>query len=87
MLVSYSASPVLGVVLDAVPDAAPINGGSLLFLAAVAVAGLAAFVSQNFEPNPNARVSLGLEAASPSSPTVRIMWYGGGRAATRSTRV
>ena len=50
---SYSASPVLGVVLDAVPDAAPINGGSLLFLAAVAVAGLAAFVSQNFEPNPD----------------------------------
>ena len=42
-----------GVVLDAVPDASPINGGSLLLLAAVAVAGLAAFVSQNFEPNPN----------------------------------
>ena len=53
MLGSYSASPVLGVVLDAVPDASPINAGSLLLLAAVAVAGLAAFVSQNFEPNPN----------------------------------
>ena len=55
-----------GVVLDAVPDASPINAGSLFVLAAVAVAGLAAFVSQNFEPNPNARVSLGLEAASPA---------------------
>ena len=42
-----------GVVLDAVPDASPINGGSLFVLAAVAVAGFAAFVSQNFEPNPN----------------------------------
>ena len=42
-----------GVVFDAVPDASPINAGSLLLLAAVAVAGLAAFVSQNFEPNPN----------------------------------
>ena len=42
-----------GVVLDAVPDASPINAGSLLLLAAVAVAGFAAFVSQNFEPNPN----------------------------------
>jgi hypothetical protein len=42
-----------GVVLDAVPDAAPINAGSLFVLAAVAVAGFAAFVSQNFEPNPN----------------------------------
>ena len=42
-----------GVVLDAVPDAAPINAGSLFVLAAIAVAGLAAFVSQNFEPNPN----------------------------------
>ena len=55
-----------GVVLDAVPDASPINAGSLFVLAAIAVAGLAAFVSQNFEPNPNARVSLGLEAASPA---------------------
>ncbi|CAH0375892.1 unnamed protein product [Pelagomonas calceolata] len=42
-----------GVVLDAVPDASPINAGSLLLLAAVAVAGVAAFVSQNFEPNPD----------------------------------
>ena len=42
-----------GVVFDAVPDASPINGGSLLLLAAVAVAGFAAFVSQNFEPNPD----------------------------------
>ena len=42
-----------GVVLDAVPDASPINAGSLLLLAAIAVAGFAAFVSQNFEPNPN----------------------------------
>ena len=42
-----------GVVLDAVPDASPINGGSLLLLAAVAVAGFAAFVSQNFEPSPD----------------------------------
>ena len=42
-----------GVVLDAVPDASPINGGSLFVLAAIAVAGLAAFVSQNFEPNPD----------------------------------
>ena len=42
-----------GVVFDAVPDASPINGGSLFVLAAVAVAGFAAFVSQNFEPNPN----------------------------------
>ncbi len=42
-----------GVVFDAVPDASPINGGSLLLLAAVAVAGFAAVVSQNFEPNPN----------------------------------
>ena len=48
------------------PDASPINAGSLLLLAAIAVAGFAAFVSQNFEPNPNARVSLGLEAASPA---------------------
>jgi hypothetical protein len=55
-----------GVVLDAVPDASPINAGSLFVLAAIAVAGIAAFVSQNFEPNPNARVSLGLEAASPA---------------------
>ena len=42
-----------GVVLDAVPDASPINGGSILLLAAVAVAGFAAFLAQNFEPNPN----------------------------------
>ena len=42
-----------GVVFDAVPDASPINGGSLFVLAAIAVAGFAAFVSQNFEPNPN----------------------------------
>ena len=42
-----------GVVFDAVPDASPLNGGSLFVLAAVAVAGVAAFVSQNFEPNPN----------------------------------
>ena len=42
-----------GVVFDAVPDASPINAGSLLLLAAVAVAGFAAFVSQNFEPNPD----------------------------------
>ena len=42
-----------GVVFDAVPDASPINAGSLFVLAAVAVAGLAAVVSQNFEPNPN----------------------------------
>ena len=42
-----------GVVLDAVPDAAPINAGSLLLLAAVAVAGFAAFLAQNFEPNPD----------------------------------
>lgn len=42
-----------GVVLDAVPDASPINAGSLFVLAAIAVAGLAAVVSQNFEPNPN----------------------------------
>ena len=42
-----------GVVLDAIPDAAPINAGSLFVLAAIAVAGFAAFVSQNFEPNPN----------------------------------
>jgi hypothetical protein len=55
-----------GVVLDAVPDASPINAGSLFVLAAVAVAGLAAFVSQNFEPNPNARVSLGLDVATPA---------------------
>ena len=55
-----------GVVLDAVPDASPINAGSLLLLAAIAVAGFAAFVSQNFEPNPNARVSLGLDAATPA---------------------
>ena len=55
-----------GVVLDAVPDASPINAGSLFVLAALAIAGLAAFLAQNFEPNPNARVSLGLEAASPA---------------------
>ena len=55
-----------GVVLDAVPDASPINAGSLFILAAIAVAGFAAFVSQNFEPNPNARVSLGLDAATPA---------------------
>ena len=42
-----------GVVFDAVADASPLNGGSLFVLAAVAVAGLAAVVSQNFEPNPN----------------------------------
>ena len=56
-----------GVVLDAVPDASPINAGSLLLLAAVAVAGFAAVVSQNFEPNPNVqRVE-----PSPSAPQPR----------------
>ena len=79
------------------PDASPINAGSLFVLAAVAVAGLAAFLAQNFEPNPNARVSLGLEAAAGDNlrrqdgfadrtPTGRAMWCAGGRAATRSTR-
>ena len=52
-----------GVVLDAVPDASPINAGSLFVLAAVAVAGFAAFVSQNFEPNPN------VQRAEPSPST------------------
>jgi len=53
-----------GVVFDAVPDASPLNAGSLFVLAAVAVAGFAAFVSQNFEPNPNVqRVE-----PSPSAP-------------------
>ena len=42
-----------GVVFDAVPDASPLNAGSLFVLAAIAVAGFAAFVSQNFEPNPD----------------------------------
>ncbi len=53
-----------GVVLDAVPDASPINAGSLFVLAAIAVAGLAAFVSQNFEPNPNPQRA----EPSPSAP-------------------
>ena len=44
-----------GVVLDAVPDASPINAGSLFVLAAIAVAGFAAFLAQNFEPNPDAQ--------------------------------
>ena len=38
-----------GVVLDAVPDASPINAGSLFVLAALAIAELAAFLAQNFE--------------------------------------
>ena len=56
-----------GVVLDAVPDASPLNGGSLFVLAAVAIAGLAAVVSQNFEPNPNVQRA----EPSPSAPQPR----------------
>jgi len=60
-----------GVVFDAVPDASPINGGSLLLLAAVAVAGFAAFVSQNFEPNPNVqRVEPRPSAPQPRTETI-----------------
>lgn len=55
-----------GVLFDAAPDATPLNTGSLFVLAALAFAGLALFVARNFEPNPDARVSLGLDAAPPA---------------------
>lgn len=55
-----------GVLFDAAPDATPLNAGSLFVLAALTFAGLALFVARNFEPNPDARVSLDLDAAPPA---------------------
>ena len=58
------------------PDASPINAGSLFVLAAIAVAGLAAFVAQNFEPNPNARAVAGPRAdASPEAVFADRTYY------------